>query len=716
LMPVNLYKGEQRMKEKRFGVDSDLFNNPDLWSKVSVNNQLPEQDVSDISAFIDLMRRAESSRRDFNSFKRVASLEDWSRFAAMETVFQNYYDARHNSRLLFDVWRGKVLPILHDPEALVREDTRETEVERSGGRHGVLRLYGMNGEFRFQKYQYLFDMLKPGGSWWQYVSQFEAEKTRLIDAIQRDPNIAQALISMPSTRGWLWNFNYPAQLDNFFSAQKAQARTVFERLTAFPKLLWSIDGLKLAFEINGLAPVNDLTLHGVAHAVPHEIVWDRDGNGRIDEDDPRLPFVVSGDNIMIKAAFISNLVHYNTVQSLGFAHYSEKLVAGNTRFNLLIDNSIQPERVSVRHALSGETRSVAQGGDSGTVPDLLNYPITSAADQEPEIWSGRIHITHDRQVEVPVMIRPGTEIIMSPQASLVFRQRVEAQGTDGSPIKFTAADEKMPWGTIALLGSDTSGSAFSHVEFSHGSGETSELVRFISMVSVHDTKDIKFDHVRLSRNHLYDDMMHVIYSRNVVIENSVFLDARADALDSDISEIRIRGTKFLNSGNDAIDLMASRAVVQNVNLISSGDKGVSVGEHSNLLLVNSLLERNQIGVESKDNSEATIVHSQFEDNKATLNAYWKNWRYGTGGRIEVDKTIIDGKSELLTAKRRSSIKVYDSAISSEPSKLDKRVSLNSDVEFGIRKKARSNQYRPEVLAKLKEAEIDLAPEIRGLLK
>ena len=39
-MPVNLYKGENYFNEKKIGLNTDLYNNPGLWTKVAEFNFL----------------------------------------------------------------------------------------------------------------------------------------------------------------------------------------------------------------------------------------------------------------------------------------------------------------------------------------------------------------------------------------------------------------------------------------------------------------------------------------------------------------------------------------------------------------------------------------------------------------------------------------------------------------------------------------------------
>ena len=65
-MPVNIYKGELYHTSRPLESSNDLFNNPSLWSKLSVFNQRSEDDFSDLERFIKLVRLAETSNADFD--------------------------------------------------------------------------------------------------------------------------------------------------------------------------------------------------------------------------------------------------------------------------------------------------------------------------------------------------------------------------------------------------------------------------------------------------------------------------------------------------------------------------------------------------------------------------------------------------------------------------------------------------------------------------
>jgi hypothetical protein len=73
-------------------------------------------------------------------------------------------------------------------------------------------------------------------------------------------------------------------------------------------------------------------------------------------------------------------------------------------------------------------------------------------------------------------------------------------------------------------------------------------------------KTYKFDNILIKNNSKYDDMMHIIYSDNIQIFNSNFLNAYADSIDVDISNnILLKNINVTNSGNDGVDLMESKA-------------------------------------------------------------------------------------------------------------------------------------------------------------
>jgi hypothetical protein len=199
---------------------------------------------------------------------------------------------------------------------------------------------------------------------------------------------------------------------------------------------------------------------------------------------------------------------------------------------------------------------------------------------------------------------------------------------------------------------------------------------------VHDVKDVSVKDCLFRDNRIVDDMVHTVYA-DIRFERTRFENAFADALDLDISEAVIIDSWFNNSGNDAVDLMTARAHVSGSTFVGNGDKGISVGENSHLFAVNNHLIGNVIGVESKDRSTALLFNQTFKDNEISLHAYRKNWRYGTGGFIFLAKSTITGGEDALSAKKESSIQLFDSYI--DRSYSDNQITTTAvDAESRVR--------------------------------
>jgi hypothetical protein len=242
-------------------------------------------------------------------------------------------------------------------------------------------------------------------------------------------------------------------------------------------------------------------------------------------------------------------------------------------------------------------------------------------------------------------------------------------------------------------------------------------ILYSGMLSVHESNGIHFKNVKMSKNTAVDDMMHVVYSKNILIEESIFKGAFADALDVDISNVTVRNCQFLNSGNDAIDLMSSEALITDSELSGSGDKGISVGEDSRAMIYNTRVNKNSVGVESKDASIACLVNSLFEDNKTQINAYTKNWRYGTGGSAIADKAVFTSNENRFSAAKNSSIRVMDSSISPMVVNSDPRVSVDrtsDDLPRGG--KANLIGYESACVSMLDSWNLEGAGNSRGIIQ
>jgi hypothetical protein len=237
-----------------------------------------------------------------------------------------------------------------------------------------------------------------------------------------------------------------------------------------------------------------------------------------------------------------------------------------------------------------------------------------------------------------------------------------------------------------LLGQKTSGSEFSHIFMDGGSGGNYNQIYFTSMFSLHNTRNIKIEKIKLINHSDYDDMIHVIYCENVLIDKAELINAFGDAIDIDLSKnITIINSKFTNATNDSIDFMDSEALVDSSVIVGSGDKGISIGENSNILIHNSIFKKNNIALAVKDKSIAKVLHTNFENNEIQLSAYSKNWQYGGGGSAFIYRSYFKGKNNLLNSSEKSNLLIDDTSIVGEINIIGKNISINN-VDFYDAKK------------------------------
>ena len=183
------------------------------------------------------------------------------------------------------------------------------------------------------------------------------------------------------------------------------------------------------------------------------------------------------------------------------------------------------------------------------------------------------------------------------------------------------------------------------------------------VLSVHNTHDIRLDHLRLSDNYIFDDTLHLVYCKDVIIRNSEIHHALFDAIDIDMSrDIQIVKSRIINSGNDAVDLMTTDSLIDQTELFGSRDKVLSVGENSRALVTNSLISENNIGLEVKDGSAISGSKTNFTSNNTHFSGYLKNWQYGNqdDATIDIRSSVVSGSGELENMQNYSKLEISNS--------------------------------------------------------
>jgi hypothetical protein len=667
IMPVNLYKGEQRMSERRYGLEFDLYSNPALWTKDSVNNYTldptardPETDMSDLAYIFRVSQEALRGGEAFDELRSILDWDYWAKFAAYEMLTQQSYDALHNNRLVADIWKGKVLPLPIDPQSVPITDASQVVLYQFGSRQGILDRLERSAEFRTDTLAALRELLDSG-----CLSRTVEEMRNLLPALEtsisRDPGVYQSL----GQRSYL-TFDAGEEIGAFLDGFSILETELRRQADDTGPLGWSATPGKLAIASGSTAAVGPWkAVPEAGQAMPRDVSvwWDRNGDGEIGTGDVELPVRVEGDGLLIDAKFAGNFQRTSSASQSLAENYGSMPEIRPALFRLIFNHP--GITVSAMNLMTADGPApVTRAMPETETPNGLNLPVTPKMPAAVKHFSGDVTISGVEIIDQPVVVDAGTRFRMTEGASLVLRGRTEMNGTAGAPIQFEPLESGKNWGVLAIQGPEASGSVLRHVELRGGSGARAGLTRLIAMLSVHDTSNVLLDNLFLTENAVEDDMIHIIYSHDVTVRNVHMVGARSDAIDIDISTVRVEGGRIEMSGNDAIDLMSTRAVIDGPLLVDNGDKGVSVGEGSDATILNTTIRRNVIGVQSKDGSIAEITGSEFDNNRMQLSAYQKNWRYADGGRITAgDSTFsADGKAGSFSADPKSQIEIGNSKL------------------------------------------------------
>ena len=116
LMPVNIYKGEQkRYADIHIGAMNNFVHNQQGWQKISFLNSMEENDFSDLELFLQNLIEAQSSRVKMKEILDYDNLENFSDFASFQIITQSVvFDNFHNARLIIDPWSGQKHFVVHD--------------------------------------------------------------------------------------------------------------------------------------------------------------------------------------------------------------------------------------------------------------------------------------------------------------------------------------------------------------------------------------------------------------------------------------------------------------------------------------------------------------------------------------------------------------------------------------------------------------------------
>lgn len=657
IMPVNIYKGTPSRTDKPMNQDADLFNNPFLWEKRSVFNARPPTNYEDLESFLISIRSAVNDDKKMNSLEKKADIKKWANFSAYETIMQSWHNyEKNNMYLISDPWIDEIYPIAFDT---IFNDTKsilmvEEPINMDNASQALTEIYSNNSKFMFEKYKILNRLIKNN-----LYEDIKNEVNRIYSLIKtswkNDPSHTQFVLSNEFERKLFFTKGMDQEIKILIDRISFIENNLKKNFNAKGVHSWNQKNNQLELVINSLRPITKIKicLESALKEEKLNFISDEGNNFQgIEGDDGCYFFDIILNSNRVKPQYdLSRITTFSA--SSGFEVKS-------TAFTFRVNKDTKIKKILVRLLGDDEYLSVSKNKKlSKNSRTIHNKPIKLVKSEEELVWQGDVFIDESLVINKPIKILPGTTVFLSKNASIIFKNQVNSIGAIENNINFIKYNDE-PWGVVALIGKKTEGSRFKFTNFSGGSGGNFDGYEFTGMFSIYSSKNIELSNLNFSNNFIYDDLIHILYSSNIKLKDSVIFDGRSDLIDIDISSMEISNCIFKNSGNDAIDSMSSNVKILDTYIDLAGDKGLSAGESSIVSVINVTFDNTEIAIQSKDGTHVSVKESNFLDNKLQLDAYQKNWRYGSGGEIEVTGSFFKGRKNLIKAKNKSKILISES--------------------------------------------------------
>ena len=253
LMPVNLYKGEEYNNEKKLGLDSDLYNNPGLWSKIAYFNLIGEDEKDDLSYFLNNLKKADTSYKNLKELLSNENIDYLSNVSVYQTLIQGEISNDiHNVRLVIDPWSGKIYLIPHDV-SFNSEQKNIEEISLDGSNNNIFQVLNKSSEFLEKKYLLLYKAVKKDRYLSKAIDHIEKIKINFLTSQKRDIGLIQQKYYSNLKVNDL-RLKYSELTDSL----KIRERQIVEILEKRPKASWDVDPNGFKIKIDGLIPVANL--------------------------------------------------------------------------------------------------------------------------------------------------------------------------------------------------------------------------------------------------------------------------------------------------------------------------------------------------------------------------------------------------------------------------------------------------------------------------
>lgn len=232
-----------------------------------------------------------------------------------------------------------------------------------------------------------------------------------------------------------------------------------------------------------------------------------------------------------------------------------------------------------------------------------------------------------------VVAEGGVHLNLFNSAKILSYSPLQFSGTEDNPIIIESPDSTGQG--IVVIGAEEK-SILKSVFFKNLSAPSEGDWELTGAVNFYEAP-VEIFNCGFENNHSSDDYLNIIRSE-FIIEDSLFKNTFADAIDFDFSKGRISSTSFIDCGifngnGDCIDFSGSVVELKEIFIAGAGDKGLSVGENSYVLGEQIEIKNATIAAVSKDMSTLKIQGLSIFDSKTGLACFQKKSEFGPAALI-----------------------------------------------------------------------------------
>lgn len=674
-MPGSIYSGDNINVKDYFGGKDSLENSmvykgqdgtsllwqdERLWEKDAARNAEQKSNREDIKQFLEIINNDEPDNF-YWAFNNLFDKESFYKFWGLDTVLGGYHhDNFHNHKIYFDPYKGKFEPIQWD----IRFWSSGIKSKNLPVNKLLLKAI-LNPHFEFERDKVTYDILQ----------RFPSE--RIHGIIQRASDSVRSELAADPYR------QAPEEERGRFKVNKVKPFRMIE----FEN---SVSNLKSVYRERTQFIQNVLEDSKVEYAVKkldnnqYEVSFSSRGNSPAETS---FVEILSADalnakvvrqlpdgslqqiNVRDKQRFYPGraVIDGNALGRLDSwaisAYGREFPVNSSLEYKYIVETSksfVFPDKISAVNSVTGSDVFISKRdrlADSSVTDSVHPWKVETFVKPHHEIvFSGRVEVKEELLFtsQSEVLIKAGTEFVIWPGKSLVFRGKLSINGSKEAPVIFRAKSPDSPWGSIVVHGKETSGSVLKGFKLSGGSITQQQLVNYPGALNIHESNDFVIEDCLIESTQVGDDALHVAYSKGKIF-NCEFRNTPFDAIDIDISNVHVSKISFSQIGNDALDVMTSTIQAKDLVVDGAGDKCISIGEESNVFVSASKLKSCNIGIAVKDKSIATIKKVEFIANDTDdISLYRKNPRYNLGGTLIYDASF-DKKETSISLGPYSSL-------------------------------------------------------------